>query len=547
MLPLTAALVFSTLGVQLSYDSGVLFDAARLLFCSTYIVQSVPLLFFTYGRGYDKVEAFGPYEAVGGHCIPLEVSRDSLDGCRIIVVFEGDLFLLGLATPTFATALRERGLTEDEVRSLTPTRIQIVGMGKWDFWYRVGMVLCFLEWAFPQTFRPENFGRGSPRKAPPQTPPGLREKRPPDTAGASRKAPPGHRRGFAKSTPLSHPGVLAALRRWGIPHPTLDETLRGCLSAQASLPHAPPCTVPRLVVNREETPPIALPDSLKLRGINTPGYYRPGCALNEEGRALRDEIDGDTIRRLDSLGCTVLARHSGWRTLLKGAVGTVELDALGVNFESLIKTVEGAYGVPLQEDSLILPSLGDGMVRCTDALLINRIQGTNVPVFTTVDLLCVSPKTCFGGSYSSIYAQMMSKQGALLREAPPQILDRLDRQVELERLLYARDPERYPDADINAVAVEHVKGPLVNGLAQALHVVMLDPVCDPETLSCMIDYLEHRACKDEDGISLPVIKFVGTARAPAGTSLESINAAMVDGHDEHLTPVEAVNGVASLE
>lgn len=59
--------------------------------------------------------------------------------------------------------------------------------------------------------------------------------------------------------------------------------------------------------------------------------------------------------------------------------------------------MEAAYGVPLQEESLILPSLGDGMVRCTDAVLVNKLQGTDVSVFTTVDLLCVSPKTCFGG------------------------------------------------------------------------------------------------------------------------------------------------------
>lgn len=130
MLPLTAALVLSTLGVRLACDSGVLFEAARLLFCSAYVVQSVPLLFFTYGSGCEKAEAFGPYEAVGGHCIPLEVSRDSLDGCRVIAVFEGDLFLLGLVTPELATDFRERGLTEDEVRSLVPTRILIVGMGK---------------------------------------------------------------------------------------------------------------------------------------------------------------------------------------------------------------------------------------------------------------------------------------------------------------------------------------------------------------------------------------------------------------------------------
>lgn len=135
----------------------------------------------------------------------------------------------------------------------------------------------------------------------------------------------------------------------------------------------------------------------------------------------------------------------------------------------------------------------------------------------------------------------------MLRGAPPQILGRLDRQAALERALRKVGSGRHPDAATNVKAVEHLKDSLASGLAQALHVVMLDPVCDPETISCMIDYLEHRACKDEDGISLPVIKFVGTARAPAGTSLESINAAMVDGHDEHLTPVEGVNGVTSLE
>lgn len=192
----------------------------------------------------------------------------------------------------------------------------------------------------------------------------------------------------------------------------------------------------------------------------------------------------------------------------------MELDALGVNFAGLLKLVEDACAAPLQEESLLLPSLGDGMVRCTDAILINKIQGSDTPVLTTIDLLCVSPKTCFGGSYSSIYAQMVNKQNALIRETPPQIQGRLEDQMELEKGLPYRDPEAYPDAFINAL--EHLKHSLSNGVGQALHVVMLDPVCDPGTLSDVIAYLEHRAGKEEETPSLPVTKFVGAARVPEG-------------------------------
>lgn len=532
-MPLTAALVFSTLVVQLAYNNGVLFDAARALFCATYIVQSVPLLFFTYGKGSEYADAYGPYESIGGHRIPLDVRPDSMDVICRKVVFEGDLFLLGLVTPRLATDYRELGRTEDEVRALVPTRPLIVGMGERDFWYRVGMLLGLIELAFPGTIC----------ERPPRNPPS--EKRPP-----SKKRSPnrqiGARRGFAKSTPLSHSGVLAALRRWGLPHPTVGEGLRGCLSAQEHLASmrasaSPPpvsCMLPRLVANREGNPPVAIPDSLKLRGVNTPGYYRPGHTLTEEGRAFRDKVDEDTIKRLDSLGCTVLARHSGWRTLLKGAVGTVELDALGVNYEGLIKTVEDAYGVPLQRESLLLPSLGDGMIRCTDAVLINKLQGTDVTVFTTIDLLCVNPKTCFERSLGSMYTQMLNKQKSLIRETPPKILDRLDKQALLERSLRDTHPERYPDAAINAEVIECLKYPLSNGLGQTLHVVAVDTVCDPETHSRLIDYLEHRTEKEEVNTNQSVLKFVGLARVPEGVSLSRLNDVMAEGHDGLFTPLD---------
>jgi len=183
-LPLTAALVFSTLGVQLAYNNGVLFDAARALFCATYIVQSVPLLFFTYGNGDEQVVALGPYEAVGGHHIPLDTRRNSLDGVGRKVQFEGDLFVLGLATPELAIALRKRGVPEDRVVSTVSGWPLIVGMGERDFWYRVGVLLGFIERAFPgfiKVFLPKTFPEGPPRSAP------LARSRVP--AGASRKTP----------------------------------------------------------------------------------------------------------------------------------------------------------------------------------------------------------------------------------------------------------------------------------------------------------------------------------------------------------------------
>jgi len=296
--------------------------------------------------------------------------------------------------------------------------------------------------------------------------------------------------------------------------------------------------LPRLVANREGNPQVAIPESLKLRGVNTPGYYRPGHTLTEEGRALRDKVDGDTIKRLDSLGCTVVARHSGWRTLLKGAVGTVELDALGINYEGLIKTVEDAYGVPLERESLLLPSLGDGMIRCTDAVLINKVQGTDVTVFTTIDLLCVNPKTCFESSLGSVYTQMLNKQKSLIRETPDKILKRLNRQAVLEKTLGDNHPERHPDADTNAEAINYLKYPLVNGLGQGLHVVALDTVCDPENHSRVIDYLEYRTGKEEVNINQPVLKFVGLARLPEGASPSRLHDVMVDAHDGLFTSLD---------
>lgn len=144
-MPLTAALVLSTLGVQLACDNGVLFYAARMLFCATYVVQSVPLLFFSYGTGREDVASFGPYEAFGGHCIPLEVRRDSLDVCKTVAAFKGDLFALGLATPRSVIELRERGIPEDRVSSIVRLRPRMAGTHARAFWYRVGMLLRFLE------------------------------------------------------------------------------------------------------------------------------------------------------------------------------------------------------------------------------------------------------------------------------------------------------------------------------------------------------------------------------------------------------------------
>ena len=148
-----------------------------------------------------------------------------------------------------------------------------------------------------------------------------------------------------------------------------------------------------------------------------------------------------------------------------------------------------------------------------------------------------SPKTCFEASCSAIYAQMGKKQNTFLREAPPQVQGRLEDQIVLERMLQFKDPEAYPDASTNAVALEHLQHYLPNGVGQALHVVMLDPVCDPSTLSDIIAYLEHRAGKEEDTLGLPVTKFVGAARVPEGVSLDEVRNTMVGGHDEHLTPV----------
>jgi len=178
------------------------------------------------------------------------------------------------------------------------------------------------------------------------------------------------------------------------------------------------------------------------------------------------------------------------------------------------------------------------MIRCTDAVLINKVQGTDVTVFTTIDLLCVNPKTCFESSLGSVYTQMLNKQKSLIRETPSKILSRLDDQIELEKMLRDNHPERHPDADTNAEALEYLKYPLVNGLGQTLHVVALDTVCDPENHSRVIDYLEYRTGKEEVNINQSVLKFVGLARLPEGVSLSRLHDVMVEGHDESFTSLD---------
>ena len=294
--------------------------------------------------------------------------------------------------------------------------------------------------------------------------------------------------------------------------------------------------VKRLITNTEETPPTSIPESIYFRGFNTRGYSYPKHGLSVEGHALRDKIDTFSNEYLAAHGCTVLARHSAPGTGLKGAVSTVEHDAFATNYRGLVKLVADAYRMPLQKESLCLPSLGDGMVVAVDTILITKLLASGLTIFTTIDHLCVNPKACYEIPAGSLYSQMVGKQRAFLREGPSRILKRLDNQLELENTLYEEDPERYPDALTNAYTLACLKNSLANGLAEALHIVALDTMCDQHTHDEIVAYLQGRVDKEVGAGEQPTVKFIGAARAPLGTSQEDLHNAMVTGHSKFFSP-----------
>nr|YP_009239988.1 hypothetical protein AN617_4 [Lotharella oceanica]AMN87069.1 hypothetical protein AN617_4 [Lotharella oceanica] len=145
LVPLASALVLATLVAQSVYDNSALFYIARLAFCAVYAAQSIPLLFFSYGTGWEHVRTYGPCETVGGHEIPPDVGRRSVDVCVPLAAFEGDLFTLGIATPKVVVDLRERGLSEEEILSMMNMHPLMAGTLPEDFWYRVGFLLGLLK------------------------------------------------------------------------------------------------------------------------------------------------------------------------------------------------------------------------------------------------------------------------------------------------------------------------------------------------------------------------------------------------------------------
>lgn len=304
-----------------------------------------------------------------------------------------------------------------------------------------------------------------------------------------------------------------------------------------------PRTVPRLVVNKEETPPVALPGSIGFRGFNSRGHVFPDHELSEEGHALREALGLASNNYLALHGCDVVGRFCASGNSIKAAFATVEHEALAANYRGIIKLVADTHGVQLQGKSVCFPSLKDGMVLGTDAVLLNWASGTGARIITTIDYLCVNPKTCFDAP-GSIYAQMRKKEESLLREGPSKAQRRLDDLYALETARYEKDPERYSDALTNLDALDALSDSLVEGLDQALHVVALDPVCDQRTLDSLISYLKGRASEEGVATELPVTKFVGTARAPAGASLEEINSAMVEGHHRLFRPTGAAEAIA---
>ena len=215
----------------------------------------------------------------------------------------------------------------------------------------------------------------------------------------------------------------------------------------------------------------------------------------------------------------------------------MEQEAFAANYKGIIKLVEGIYGVPLERESFLLPSLADGMIHNTDMVLINKVAGTDVPLFTTIDLLCVNPKVCFEGPRSSLYSQMVKKEHAFMREDPSVILKRLEHQAYSERVLYDANPERYPDGEGNAEALDCLKHPLAESLAQRAHVVMLDPFCDRAHRALIAEHLTEKFKEECDAESL-VMKILGAERVLEGTSLGVLHNSMVEGHDGLCTPLD---------
>ena len=298
-----------------------------------------------------------------------------------------------------------------------------------------------------------------------------------------------------------------------------------------------------LFVNREDAPAVKLPESIGLRGFNTRGYTRPGHELSKEGHALRDKIDAASKEYLSSQGCTVIGRHSAPGSGLKGAVSAVELEAFSYNYKGFIKVIEETYGRSLQKETLCLPSLSDGMVLNTDTVLVSRFIGGGPPLFTTFDLLCINPKTCYETHPSYLYRQLTNKQQALTREGGSKAYKRLDDRLNKEAELSRRDPEQYPDAIANVVALQHLRKELSEGLVQALHVVAVDPICDIHTLEPMADYLGQRVITYTGAQELPGVLFVGAARAPLGATRENLESAMLAGHEQLFNPSSLAEAV----
>ena len=291
-----------------------------------------------------------------------------------------------------------------------------------------------------------------------------------------------------------------------------------------------------LFVNREDAPAAKLPESIGLRGFNTRGYTRPGHELSKEGRELRDRVDAASNESLSSQGCTVIGRHSAQGTGLKGAVSAVEHEAFSANYRGYTRLIEKVYGTQMQRETLCLPSLSDGMVLNSDTLMVSNFVGGGPPLFTTIDHLCVNPRTCYQTHHSSLYAQLVKKQQALTRESAEAISKRLEDQIVVEHNLYKTDPEQHPDGFTNALALQHLQEALSKGLGQALHVVSLDPLCDQPTRDSIVEYLERRVLKDTAVEELPVVKFVGVARVPRDTAQEDLETAMLAGHDQLFNP-----------
>lgn len=306
-----------------------------------------------------------------------------------------------------------------------------------------------------------------------------------------------------------------------------------------SLLTPPPCKVPGFVVNQEEAPPVGIPESLPLRGFNTRGWIRANYALSEQGHALRYKIDASSNEYLASHGCSVVGRHSAQGTGLKGAISTVEHEAFAANYKGVTKLIADVYGVPLEEYSFCLPSLADGMIRSTDIVLINVVKGTNQPLFTTIDLLCVNPKVCFEGPRGSLYSQLVKKERAFLREDPAKISRRLDDQAYAEQVLYQADPERYPDGEVNAEAIDCLKQPLSAALDKSAHLVLLDTVCGPSQHAEIVRGLTEKLEGEGNSESL-VVKAVGAPRCGPYTTLEGVNNKMADGHQHCFEPVNSL-------